>query len=148
MVTYLKELQVASELTAVDVGVAGLDGLEQRVVDKDVLLFRLNEEVALIADMAKKAAHIQLVLHFNLLEHGVEDDVGARPTDSGAAVDDDGSGSDGVGRCRLSHEAEDGQRVFGSAVIRPIGIMELNDGPFRALRLFLLQLGRKEENQS
>lgn len=97
-----------------------------------ILLFGLNEEVALIADVTQKSANIQLVFAFNLLKHGIQHDVRSWKTNgkifnylfpgskieplrksrrtstanSGAAMNDDWPSSNRISCCRLANKAQ------------------------------------------
>lgn len=46
-------------------------------MNENVLLFRLDEEVTLIANVAQKASHVQFALALDLFQHGVQNDVSA-----------------------------------------------------------------------
>jgi hypothetical protein len=59
-----------------NVGVSGLNCFKESVVNEYVLLFGLDEKIALIADVAQEAAYVQFVLAFNLFEHSVQHNVG------------------------------------------------------------------------
>lgn len=48
----------------------------------------LNQEVPLCSDVFEESRHINGVLPLHLLQHAVQDDVGARPAHAGAAEGD------------------------------------------------------------
>ena len=67
-----------------DVCLAALDGLQECVMEEDVLLLCLHKEVALRPDVLEETEDVQLSLGPDHLHHRVEDDVGARSTHAGA----------------------------------------------------------------
>ena len=58
-----------------NVGIAGVNSFQEGVMNENVLLFGLDEEIALIADVTQKSPNVQFVLALNLLQHGVQNDV-------------------------------------------------------------------------
>ena len=48
-----------------NVGIAGVNSFQEGVMNENVLLFGLDEEIALIADVAQEAAYVQFILAFN-----------------------------------------------------------------------------------
>lgn len=82
-----------------DISVPGLNGFEQSIVNKDVLLFGLDQKVALIANVAEEATDVELILSFDLLQHGIQYDVSTSTAHTRATVDDYWTSSDRIG-CR------------------------------------------------
>lgn len=80
-----------------DISVPGLNGLKQSIVNKDVLLFGLDQKVTLIANVTEEATDVELVLSFDLLQHGIQHDVSTSTTHTGATVDDYWTSSDRIG---------------------------------------------------
>ena len=78
-------MQVPAQEGAVDVRLATLHHLQQGVMQEHVLLLRLHQEVTLRPDVLQEAEDVQLALGTDHPHHGVEHDVGARPTHAGAA---------------------------------------------------------------
>jgi hypothetical protein len=70
-----------------DVGFFAGDGLDQSVVNENVLFFGLHQKVALRTDVAQETEHVDAFFVLDLLEHGVQDDVGARATNTGAGIE-------------------------------------------------------------
>ena len=56
-----------------DLSIAGLDGLEQRVVDEDVLVLRLDHVVALGAQTRHVAVDVDRSFVFDAFQHRVDD---------------------------------------------------------------------------
>ena len=54
---------------------------------EDILLLCLDEEGALVSDMGEEGLDVDLPLGSQLLQHGVDDDVGSSPAHPGTAVD-------------------------------------------------------------
>lgn len=119
---------------------AARDGLDQRVVQEDVLLLGLHEEVALRADVPEEAEDVQQLPMLDLLEHRVEHDVRPGSPDAGAAVHDDRPGVLRIGRRGLPHEVQHRQRMVWSSMVRPVRIVVLIDELLRRELLLLLQL--------
>ncbi len=67
-----------------DLRVPAHHGLEQRVVDEDVLVLRLHHVVALRAQTRHVTVDVDRLLVLDALEHGVDDDEGAGATHAGA----------------------------------------------------------------
>ena len=53
---------------------------------EDILLLCLDEERALVSDMGEEGLDVDLTLGSQLLQHGVDDDVGSSPAHPGTAV--------------------------------------------------------------
>jgi hypothetical protein len=123
-----------------DASVAELDGLEERVVQENVLLLGLHQEVALRANVPEEAVDVDLSLGRDLLQHGVQHNIGASSAHTGAAVHDDGTGVQRVGRRRLLDEAQHWQWVVGGAVVWPVGVVILFHQPLNLHSLLLFQL--------
>ena len=64
-------------MTTMHVCVSGLNCFKEGVVNEYVLLFSLDEEIALIAYVAQEAAYVQFILAFNLFKHSVQHNVGS-----------------------------------------------------------------------
>ena len=54
----LEQVKIAPKLTAVYIGISGLNRSEQSVMNKNILLFRLHQEIALVADVTQKPSNI------------------------------------------------------------------------------------------
>ena len=78
-------LYVGIEMARRDLGVAGLDGLEQRVVDEDVLVLGLHHVVALRSKTRHVAIDVHRPLVFNAFQHRVDYNERARSADSRAS---------------------------------------------------------------
>ena len=79
----LEAVDVLGKTGLGDVGLPGLDGLHQGVVDEDVLLLGLDEAVPLFPDMLEVGEDVQVGPGDDLLQHGVDHDVAASPSHSG-----------------------------------------------------------------
>ena len=73
------------EMAGRDLRVAGLDGLEQRVVDEDVLVLRLHHVVPLRPKASHVTIDIDRPLVFDALQHRVDDNERARSADARAS---------------------------------------------------------------
>ena len=82
-VNTLETVDVLGKTGLGDVGLPGLDGLHQGVVDEDVLLLSLYETVPLFPDMLEVGEDVQVGPGDDLLQHGVDHDVAASPTNTG-----------------------------------------------------------------
>lgn len=72
------------EVSRGDFRVSILDCLDEGLVDEDVLLLRLYHEVPLTAQTGHVTVNIYGAQVFDSVQHGVDDDVDARPATSGA----------------------------------------------------------------
>ena len=102
------------------------------VVDEDVLVFRLDHVVALRPEARHVTVHVDRVLVAQAFQHRVDDDEGARPTHSGAAVDHHGTRLHGIQRPHPLQELEERSRMVWNTVIRPRCELQLLD--FSVLR--------------
>ena len=82
-VNTLETVDVLGKTGLGDVGLPGLDGLHQGVVDEDVLLLSLDEAVPLFPDMLEVGEDVQVGPGDDLLQHGVDHNVAASPPHSG-----------------------------------------------------------------
>ena len=78
-------LYVSVEVSRRDLRVAGLDGLEQRVVNEDVLVLGLDHVVALGAQTRHVAVDVDRPLVLDALQHCVDDDERTRPPNTRAS---------------------------------------------------------------
>lgn len=58
-------------MTARNFCVAALERLEHGVVDENVLLFGLDQVVALLSNVLKKPKHVEALLVFDLFHHRI-----------------------------------------------------------------------------
>jgi len=116
---------VVGHISVANACVAKFDGLEERVVQENVLLLGLHQEISLSANVPEEAVDVDLALGSDLLQHGVQHDVGASAAHAGAAVHDYGTSVQWVGRRRLLDEAQHRQRVVWGAVVWPVGVVIL-----------------------
>ena len=79
----LQAVDVLGKTGLGDVGLPGLDGLHQGVVDEDVLLLSLDEAVPLFPDMLEVGEDVEVRPGDDLLQHGVDHNVAASPTHPG-----------------------------------------------------------------
>ena len=79
----LETVDVLGKTGLGDVSLPGLDGLHQGVVDEDVLLLSLDEAVPLFPDMLEVGEDVQVGPGDDLLQHGVDHNVAASPTNTG-----------------------------------------------------------------
>ena len=82
-VNTLEAVDVLGETGLGDVSLPGLDGLHQGVVDEDVLLLRLDEAVPLFPDVLEVGEDVEVRPGDDLLQHGVDRNVAASPTNTG-----------------------------------------------------------------
>ena len=75
-------MYVAGQAGLVDVRLSGLDGLDQGVVDKDVLLLRLHQMVALTPHVLQVAEDVDVTPGFHLPQDGVQHDVASGAADA------------------------------------------------------------------
>ncbi|CAN8004924.1 unnamed protein product, partial [Ixodes pacificus] len=101
-------------------------------VDEDVLLLGLDQVVALLTDVPQEAVHVDALPLTHLPQHGIQNDVGARPSYTSAArihsghkVNDHGACSGRVGSRRLGYEAKDWQRMVWYPMVWPVGVVIL-----------------------
>ena len=82
-VNALEAVDVLGKTGLGDVGLPGLDGLHQGVVDEDVLLLRLDEAVPLFPDVLEVGEDVEVHPADDLLQHGVDHNVAASPSHPG-----------------------------------------------------------------
>ena len=78
-------LYVGVEMSSRDLSVSRLDGLEEGVVDEDVLVLRLNHVVALCTQARHVAVDVDGPLMLHALQHRVDDDERTRSADAGTS---------------------------------------------------------------
>lgn len=76
-------LDVCVQVPGRDLGGAAGDGLLERVVNEDILVFRLDHVVPLSAHERHVTVDVHRLLVFDSLQHGVDDDEAAGPTHAG-----------------------------------------------------------------
>ncbi|CAN7946184.1 unnamed protein product, partial [Ixodes hexagonus] len=115
-------------------------------VNEDVLLLGLDQVVALLTDVPQEPVHVDALPLTHLPQHGIQNDVGARPSYTSAAwegqqmvgvpaVNDHGACSGRVGSRRLGYEAKDWQRMVWYPMVWPVGVVILVHRPLRRLLL-------------
>ena len=83
-VNALQAVDVPGQAALPDQRLTGLDGLGQRVVQEDVLLFGLDQVVPLVPDVLQVGEDVDVAPGLDLAHHGVQDDVAAGPADPSA----------------------------------------------------------------
>ena len=78
-------LDVSSQVAGRNLCVAALDGLQQGVVDEDVLVFRLHHVVALRTQAGHVTINVHSLLVLDAFQHGVDDDEGSSAAHAGTA---------------------------------------------------------------
>lgn len=96
--TGLQRLQVAQEVRAGHLSVAGVNGLLECIVNENVLLLGLHQKVALLANVLEEAKDADGAAVLDLPLHRIEDNVRARAADARRAVDDDWAAVGRIGR--------------------------------------------------
>jgi len=81
-----ESLQMRVQTASGDLGVAALYGVDECVVDEDVLVLGLHHVVALRAETRHVTVHVERPLVFGALQHRVDDDHRSSATHSGAVV--------------------------------------------------------------
>jgi len=79
-------LQMSVETARRDLGDAGLDRLDERVVDEHVLVLGLHHVVALRPQTRHVPVDVQRLLVFEAFEHRVDHNHSAGPTHSGTST--------------------------------------------------------------
>ena len=87
----------------------------------------LNHIVAMFSHFAHKASDIDDAIGLQLSQAGVDADHGATATYTCTAVDKDGPHSWWIGGVDSSQEVEERSGEFGGPVVRPLGVVELED---------------------
>lgn len=140
-------LDVVVERARGHLGEAAHDGLEQRVVDEDVLVLSLHHVVTLRAEAGHVTVHVDRLLVADALQHRVDHDEGASATharttrkegqgwsrvlkganfgDCLPAVGDHGSGIRRVHRDYSAEELQEGSGVLRNAVVGPGRVLVL-----------------------
>ena len=78
-------LDVSSQVASRNLCVAALDGLQQGIVDEDVLVFRLHHVVALRPQAGHVTVYVHSLLVLDAFQHGVDDDKGSCASHSSTA---------------------------------------------------------------
>ncbi|RUS75355.1 hypothetical protein EGW08_016877, partial [Elysia chlorotica] len=118
-------LDVSGQVSCGDLSVATLDGLEQRVVDEDVLVLRLHHVVPLGAQARHMTVDVHRHLVLDALQHGVDHDERSGPADSSTVVTMKCWVGLTVTGLDPAHEHEQRRRVVGHSVVGPGRELEL-----------------------
>ena len=78
-------LDVSGQVAGRNLCVAALDGLQQGVVDEDVLVFCLHHVVALCTQAGHVTVNVHSLLVLDAFQHGVDDDESSRAAHAGTA---------------------------------------------------------------
>ena len=124
-------------------GDAGAERLHQRVMQKDVLLLRLDQMIPLAPNMLQIAKDVHLPLGRRLPQHSVNHNVRPRPAHPRRTVHHNGAATVGrrrTGRHGLANEGQHRQRVRRRAMIGPAGVVILGHAALAADPFLLLEL--------
>jgi len=103
------------------------DGLNDGVMDEDVLILRLNHIVALRPQARDMPIDVDDLFVLHSLQHRIDDDVAAGSTHSSRAVNDHGSGFRWRESATPTQELQERSRMIGHTMIRPGGELQLLD---------------------